>query len=67
VSAANTPPAGRSGAGDAEPVRSAVITGASRGIGRGIALALAREGWDLTLVARSSAGLAAVAASAGAA
>jgi 3-oxoacyl-[acyl-carrier protein] reductase len=67
VSAANTPPAGRSGAGDAEPVRSAVITGASRGIGRGIALALARDGWDLTLVARSSAGLAAVAASAGAA
>ncbi|WP_203783964.1 SDR family oxidoreductase [Asanoa ferruginea] len=47
-------------------MRSAVITGASRGIGRGIALALAQEGWDLTLVARSSAGLAEVAAATGA-
>ena len=33
-------------------MRSALITGASRGIGRGIALALAAEGWRLTLVAR---------------
>ncbi len=38
---------------DAEPLaRSAVVTGASRGIGRGIALALAARGWSLTLVAR---------------
>ncbi|MDG4826300.1 SDR family NAD(P)-dependent oxidoreductase [Asanoa sp. WMMD1127] len=47
----------------AEP-RSAVVTGASRGIGRGIALALARRGWRLTLVARDPARLALVAASA---
>jgi NAD(P)-dependent dehydrogenase (short-subunit alcohol dehydrogenase family) len=67
MTAANTPPAGRSGAGDAEPVRSAVITGASRGIGRGIALALARDGWRLTLVARDAERLADVAAAAGAA
>lgn len=33
--------------------RAAVVTGASRGIGRGIALELARRGWDLTLAARS--------------
>ena len=33
---------------------SALVTGASRGIGHGIALALARRGWSLTLVARDS-------------
>ena len=32
--------------------RSALVTGASRGIGRGIALRLASEGWDLTIAAR---------------
>jgi 3-oxoacyl-[acyl-carrier protein] reductase len=42
--------------------RTAVITGASRGIGRGIALALARRGWQLTLAARDPARLAAAAA-----
>ncbi|MEV4538678.1 SDR family NAD(P)-dependent oxidoreductase [Asanoa sp. NPDC049518] len=44
------------------PARSAVVTGASRGIGRGIALDLARRGWRLTLVARDPARLAAAAA-----
>ena len=38
------------------------MTGASRGIGRGIALALAEQGWHLTLVARDPGRLAAVAA-----
>jgi len=45
-------------------VRSAVVTGASRGIGRGIALDLASRGWALTLVARDPARLAAAASSA---
>jgi len=40
----------------------ALITGASRGIGRGIALALAARGWHLTLVARDASRLADVAA-----
>src|SRR4051812_46064338 len=29
--------------------RSAVVTGASKGIGRGIAIALARDGWDVVV------------------
>ncbi|GAA1874540.1 hypothetical protein GCM10009687_48130 [Asanoa iriomotensis] len=48
-------------------MKSAVVTGASRGIGRGIALALARRGWSLTLVARDPARLATAAAEAQAA
>jgi short-subunit dehydrogenase len=40
----------------------ALITGASRGIGRHVAMALARRGMDLVLAARSQGGLDAVAA-----
>jgi 3-oxoacyl-[acyl-carrier protein] reductase len=47
--------------------RSALITGASRGIGRGIALALAAQGWRLTLVARDPSRLATAVAQAAAA
>ena len=39
----------------------AVVTGASRGLGREIALALARRGWDLVVDARGSAALTGVA------
>jgi 3-hydroxybutyrate dehydrogenase len=39
-------------------VRRALVTGASRGIGRGACLALAREGHHLALAARDAAGLA---------
>lgn len=38
--------------------RTALVCGASKGIGRGIALALAREGVHLALIARGAAGLA---------
>lgn len=34
--------------------RSALVTGASRGIGRGVALSLARQGYGLTITARSA-------------
>jgi short-subunit dehydrogenase len=38
-------------------VKSALVTGASRGIGRGIATSLARQGYGLTIVARHEAAL----------
>ncbi|GAA1936469.1 SDR family NAD(P)-dependent oxidoreductase [Nocardioides hwasunensis] len=41
--------------------RTALVTGASRGIGRGIALELARQGYALTVSARSEAALTALA------
>lgn len=43
-------------------MRSALITGASRGIGRSIAIALARQGYGLTITARSQPDLEVVAA-----
>ena len=46
--------------------KQAIVTGASRGIGRACAIELAREGADLCLVARDEALLAAVAAEAAA-
>ncbi len=36
----------------AQDGRTAIITGASSGLGRGLAIALAREGWNVGLVAR---------------
>jgi 3-oxoacyl-[acyl-carrier protein] reductase len=39
-------------------VKTALLTGASRGIGRGIALALARQGYGLTITSRNEADLA---------
>src|SRR5690606_19484138 len=61
------PAAGWSRVTDDQRGRSAIVTGASRGIGRGIALALAARGWRLTLAARDRNRLAAVAAEAEAA
>jgi NAD(P)-dependent dehydrogenase (short-subunit alcohol dehydrogenase family) len=43
------------------PARSAIVTGASRGIGRAIAEALGADGYSLTLTARKPEGLAATA------
>ena len=42
--------------------RTAVVTGAGRGIGRGLALGLARQGWSLALVGRTAERLAETAA-----
>jgi NAD(P)-dependent dehydrogenase (short-subunit alcohol dehydrogenase family) len=42
--------------------RTAVVTGAGRGIGRGIALGLVRAGWEVALLGRTRAHLEAVAA-----
>ncbi len=47
--------------------RTALVTGAGRGIGRGIALGLVRAGWDVALVGRTREHLEAVAAEARAA
>lgn len=51
------------GPGAVRPARSALVTGASRGIGRAIALGLAEAGIDVALVARDEARLAEVATS----
>ncbi|WP_281262108.1 SDR family oxidoreductase [Teichococcus aestuarii] len=42
------------------PVRTAVVTGASAGVGRAVAHALARRGWQLGLIARDAGALEAV-------
>lgn len=47
--------------------RVAIVTGGSRGIGRGTAIGLASEGCDVVIAARGEAGLAAAAAAIGAA
>jgi len=49
-------------AGPANGRRSALVTGASTGIGLSLARRMAEDGWDLALTARSEAGLEAVAA-----
>src|SRR3954449_7024546 len=48
--------------GDDGRRRVAVVTGASGGVGRATAVALARRGFDVALLARGQAGLAAAAA-----
>ena len=50
-----TPYRNSSGGADAKPV--AIITGASRGLGRALARALAEDGWKLVITARGAAEL----------
>ncbi|MBB6398416.1 NAD(P)-dependent dehydrogenase (short-subunit alcohol dehydrogenase family) [Actinomadura coerulea] len=47
-------------------MKTALITGASRGLGRALARTLARDGWNLVVDARDAAALSAVAAETGA-
>jgi NADP-dependent 3-hydroxy acid dehydrogenase YdfG len=47
---------------DQQDTKVAVVTGASAGVGRSTALELAKRGWDVALLARGEAGLAAAAA-----
>ena len=57
-----TPPAGLGQHPYGGRVRTALVTGASRGIGRGIALELARQGFGLTVTSRRAEDLASLAA-----
>lgn len=47
---------------DQQDTKVAVVTGASAGVGRSTAIELAKRGWDVALLARGEAGLAAAAA-----